>query len=92
MKINPINFSLACALSVSILWIVCSILVMAIPSIMLSMSGHMLHMELFRMGWNLTLLGVFTGLVGWFFTAGIGGWLLAIIYNCLLGRTPVDKS
>jgi uncharacterized membrane protein len=90
MKINPVKFGLACALSVSILWIVCSILVMVIPPMMLSMSGHMLHMELAGMSWHITLLGVFTGLVGWFVTAGIGGWLLAAIYNCLLGRIPLD--
>jgi hypothetical protein len=91
MKINPIKFSLACALSASIFWIACSILVMTIPAMMLSISGDMLHIELSRIGWHLTLLGVFAGLLGWFVTAGIGGWLLATIYNCLLGRGPLDK-
>lgn len=84
MTINALKFGVACALSVAALWIICSILVLVIPSLMLSMSGDMLHMELTEMGWHLTLSGVIKGTVGWFVVAGIGGWLLAVIYNRFL--------
>jgi hypothetical protein len=36
-------------------------------------------------------LSIFKGLVGWFVAAGISGWLLAAIYNCLLSRGLLDK-
>jgi len=84
MKIDAPKFGIACALSVSVLWLVCSILIMVMPSAMLSMSGDMLHMELVEMDWHLTLSGVINGLLGWFAAAGIGGWLLAVVYNRLL--------
>ncbi|MCG8383871.1 MAG: DUF5676 family membrane protein [Gammaproteobacteria bacterium] len=85
MKLNAMKFGLACAISAVVLWIICSLLVMAMPAMMLSMSGDMLHMQLQDMGWHLTLAGAFWGLVAWAFVAGIAGWLLATIYNRLLG-------
>ena len=91
MQIKPIPFGLACALSASILWLVCSFFVMTMPSVMLSMSGHMSHMDFVYMGWHLTFSGVFKGLVGWYIAAGISGWLLAAIYNCLLSWGLLDK-
>ena len=83
MPLNAFKFGMASAITAAILWLVCSLLVMLMPSMMLSMSGDMLHMELNDMGWHLTLTGVVTGLVAWFVAAGIVGWLLAAIYNRL---------
>lgn len=84
MNLHAVKFGVACALGASILWIVCSILVMVVPSMMLSMSGDMLHMQLVDMGWHLTLSGVIKGLLGWFIAAGVVGWLIAAIYNRLI--------
>jgi len=83
MKLNAMNFGMASAISASVLWVICSVLVLVLPSMMLSMSGDMLHMQLNGMGWQLTLIGVVKGLVAWFVTAGVAGWLLAAIYNRL---------
>jgi hypothetical protein len=84
MNINALKFGLACAISASVLWVICSLLVMALPSMMLSMSSDMLHMQLTDMGWHLTLIGAVKGLVAWFIAAGVAGWLLAATYNRLL--------
>jgi hypothetical protein len=84
LKLNALKFALACSLSASLLWLICSILATTIPNMMLSMSGDMMHMQLNEMGWHLSLLGVMTGLIGWFVVAGATGGMLATIYNRLL--------
>ena len=84
MPFNAIKFGLACTITTSVLWVVCSLLVMGIPSMMLSMSGDMVHMQLADMGWHLTFIGAVKGLVAWFIAAGVAGWLLATTYNRLL--------
>ncbi|MAZ89949.1 MAG: hypothetical protein CL693_20120 [Cellvibrionaceae bacterium] len=81
MKIQSIKFGVACALSASLLWTACSVLVIVFPSMMLSMSGDMLHMDLMEMKWHLTTWGFVQGLMGWFIATGVGGWLIAAIYN-----------
>lgn len=81
MKLHAYKFGIASAISASILWIICSLLVILAPSMMLSLSGDMLHMQLNDMGWHLAFVGVAKGLIAWSVTAGIAGWLLATIYN-----------
>jgi hypothetical protein len=83
MTLNAFKFGMASAITAAILWLACSLLVMLMPSMMLSMSGEMVHMQLNDMGWNLTLTGVVVGLVAWSVSAAIAGWLLAAIYNRL---------
>lgn len=85
MTLNANKFGLAAALSVSIIWLVCSVLVWALPGMMMGMSEAMLHIDTVPMGWHLSILGVFFGLVAWSLTAGISAWLMALIYNKLLG-------
>ncbi|MCZ0866787.1 DUF5676 family membrane protein [Dasania sp. GY-19] len=83
MKIHAIKFGMASSISALVLWIICSVLVVLMPSIMLSMSGDMLHMQLNDMGWHLTFMGVVKGLLSWSVMAGVTGWMLAAIYNRL---------
>lgn len=83
MTLNVLKFGMASAITAAILWLACSLLVMLIPAMMLSMSGEMVHMQLNEMGWHLTFTGVVVGLVAWSVSAGIAGWLLAAIYNRL---------
>ena len=86
MKLHALKFGFACAISAALLWILCSVLVMIMPSIMLSISGDMLHMQLQEMGWHITMIGIVKGLVAWSVSAGITGWFLSIIYNLLLAK------
>jgi hypothetical protein len=81
MKLNAMKFGLASSISASILWLICSVLVMIMPGMMMSMSGDMVHMELNDMSWQLSVFGVAVGMVGWFVMAGAMGWMLAAIYN-----------
>ena len=84
MKLDAIKFGLASAITFSIAWIICSIFVMAMPTGMMQISGHMIHGELSSMQWNLGMYGLFAGLVSWAVVAGLTGWLMATIYNKLL--------
>ena len=86
MKLHALKFGFACAISAALLWILCSVLVMIMPSMMLSISGDMLHMQLQDMGWHITMVGVVKGLFAWVVSAGVTGWLLSIIYNLLLAK------
>lgn len=84
MSLNSIKFEWVSAISFSIAWVVCSLLVWVLPDSMMRIFGGMLHMNLFTMGWHVSLVNLALGLIGWAFTAGIVGWLLAAIYNKLL--------
>lgn len=84
MGLNAFKFGLACAFAASAIWVVCSFLVLLLPSMMLSMSADMVHMDLSNMGWQLTISGVLIGLAFWFVVASLTGWLIASIYNRLL--------
>ena len=46
MTLNALKFGMASAITAAILWLACSLLVMLMPSMMLSMSGEMVHMQL----------------------------------------------
>ncbi len=81
MILNAFKFGIASAITAATLWLICSVFVMVMPVMMLSMSGDMLHMQLDDMGWHMTLAGVIKGLVAWFIVTGFAGWLLASIYN-----------
>jgi hypothetical protein len=84
MKIHAPKFGAASAIIASLLWVICSVSVMLMPSMMLALSGDMLHMQLNDMGWHITLIGVVKGLLAWSFLSGVAGWGLAAIYNRLL--------
>jgi hypothetical protein len=85
MTIDPGKFAIASGISVAVLWIACSVLVWMSPVMMMSMTEHMLHADLSDMTWELTLSGVFAGLVVWTGLAAVTGGLIAGIYNRLTG-------
>ncbi|MCX4186282.1 DUF5676 family membrane protein [Methylophaga sp. OBS4] len=84
MKLDAIKFGLAWAATFAIGWVICSLLVIALPGSMMQMSGHMLHSDLSGMQWHIGPLVLFYGLIGWTIVAGVTGWLVALIYNKLL--------
>ncbi len=83
MKINPIPFAFAAALAAVVLWVVCTVVVFAMPGQMMNMSGSMVHANLGNMQWHLSITGVLIGLIGWGLIAGLFGWFLAFVYNLL---------
>lgn len=87
MKLDTVKFGLASAGAFAILWLVCSLIVWLMPSMMMAVSGHMVHADLSQMGWHLTIGGVLAGLVGWAVSAGVTAMLIAKIYNQLISNT-----
>jgi len=83
MKINALNFGLAGAVAAAVLWIICSLFVWIVPGAMVNVTTNMMHTELARSGWTISLAGVVWGLIGWSLFAGVFGWLAATIYNLL---------
>ena len=83
MKIDPLNFALAGAVTAAVLWIICSLFVWLMPGGMMNVTTNMMHMEMARGGWAISLVGAVWGLIGWSLFVGIFAWLLATIYNLL---------
>ena len=84
MKLHALKFGLAAAISIAILWIICSLIVWLSPSMSMEMAGHMVHSDLSQMQWQLSLSGIIIGLFIWSLFAGITGWLIAKLYNKLI--------
>lgn len=84
MKIKETAFALACAAAFGLVWIGCSLFVIAMPDMMSTMTGNMLHTDWKGMGWHMSLFGILTGGILWAFLAGISGWLIAKFYNMQL--------
>jgi hypothetical protein len=84
MKLDAIKFGLASAYAVSIVWIVCSLLVLLLPSMSMNMGGYMMHANFSGMNWHMGLAGFLFGLFLWAFSAGIFAGLMAAIYNRLI--------
>lgn len=83
MNIDAAKIGISSAISFGILWLVCSTAVHFMPQSMMMITGHMIHADLTTLEWTLTLSGFLTGLVAWALIAGVGGWLIASIYNGL---------
>lgn len=83
MKINPLNFALASAITAAVVWIICSLLIWMMPGPMINMTTNLFHVEMGKSGFVISPLGVLWGLIGWSLFAGIFAWILATIYNLL---------
>jgi len=81
MKLNAEKFGLAAAYTVTIIWVICSVLVVLLPGMSMSMGGYMMHADFSGMAWQMGITGFVAGLVLWAVTAGVFAWLLASIYN-----------
>ena len=81
MKIDAVKFGLAAAYAVVIFWVVCTIVVVLLPGMTMSMSGYMMHADFSGMAWQMGIAGFVAGLMLWSLMAGVFAWLLASIYN-----------
>lgn len=52
---------------------------------MMTMTGHMLHMDMASSGWTLSLTGFFMGLLSWSIFAALAGALNGWICNATAG-------
>lgn len=87
-KLNASRLGVATTISVLIFWVVCSVLVLSMGSMMMTMTGAMVHGDMSGMGWSLSLVGVVVGGLIWSVGAGITAWLIAALYNTLGSRSP----
>lgn len=81
MRLNPTAFAAASAIAIAIIWTLCSVLVAALPSSMMSMTGHMIHAHMDDFSWKLTLAGYLVGLISWSAWGAVTAWLIAYSYN-----------
>ncbi len=86
MKLQPASFAGACAIVTAFSWTICALAVAAFPASMMNMTGRMLHLDASSFSWELSLPGFFVGLAAWTVVAYLGGWLIAVVYNRLLGK------
>ena len=84
MRPDGVKLGLATGLVFAGVWIICSVLVVIIPSPMMSMSGHMLHADLQGIGWTMHWTGFITGLVLWSVLGGLLVWAVVALYNRLI--------
>ena len=81
MKLNSGALAIAAAGAFAIIWTLCSLFVLILPSMMSVMTGHMIHAHLDAFEWMLTLTGYLIGLIAWSAWAAGTAWLIAIVYN-----------
>jgi hypothetical protein len=81
MKLEPGALAIASGATALILWAVCSLLVIALPGMMMNMTGDMMHADMGGMSWSMGVSGFIIGLVLWTLLAALTGWLIATIYN-----------
>ena len=81
MKLNANVFGLAAAVTVAVLWVICSLLVVLMPGMSMNLSGYMMHSDFSALQWDMHLTGFLGGLVVWMIFAYAFGWLMAMIYN-----------
>lgn len=84
MNINANKFAVSSAITFTLLWVLCSIVVIALPQQSMSIMGFMVHSDMGPLQWNMQVGGFIIGLVVWSLSAGVTAWLLATIYNKLL--------
>ena len=83
MNIDANKIGISSAVTFSIVWLICSLVVYLAPQLMMSITGHMMHAEMGQNTWTLTLPSVLIGLIAWAGLSGITGWLIATIHNKL---------
>ncbi len=83
MKLQANKFAVAAAISFSILWLICSVFVVLIPSASMALTGTMVHADLSAMNWSLTWSSFFIGLIGWAVLGAITAWLITFSYYIL---------
>ena len=83
MKLDTSKFAQAIGLAFGAAWIVCSVMVAAMPGTMAVITGHMIHADLSQFEWEMGFLPVLIGLVAWTLLSAAVGWLAATFYNTL---------
>jgi len=81
LELNRKALANAAAVTAAVLWVICSMLVAGLPQLMMSMTGHMVHLDTQSFSWVMSIPGFLVGLVIWMVAAWATGWLIAVFYN-----------
>jgi hypothetical protein len=84
MKLDAFKLGVATAVVSAVVWVICSILVVLIPTAMMRVSGGMLHANLASQSWSLHWAGFFIGLILWTALPALFVWATAAVYNRLV--------
>ncbi len=84
--LNSSALAAAFAGAVAIIWFICGLLIWLMPSMMVGMSGHMLHTDFGDMSWHMPLIGFLIGGLAWTVVAGVTGYLIGWLYNRVNGQ------
>lgn len=85
MKLDAVKLGAATAIIFALVWVVCSIFVVLLPTTMMQMGGHMIHADLSAAGWSMHWTGFIMGLILWSVLSGLLVWAVAAVYNRLIG-------
>ncbi|MFT4977863.1 MAG: hypothetical protein ACI8S6_003770 [Myxococcota bacterium] len=88
---SPVRLGNTSALTAAILWLLCSALVAVAPEQAMQATGPMIHTDLTGMSFELTLRGVFVGLLAWSASAWTAGAVFAVCSR-LLSPAPASTS
>jgi hypothetical protein len=85
MKLDARAFGLAAGTTAAALFILCALAVAIAPGATTAFAGYLIHTDLSGLSRSLTLGNFVGGLVCWAFGTALTFWLVAAIYNRLLG-------
>lgn len=83
MKLNAIKIGIASAAAFTLLWFICSLMIMTMPEYMRLVTASMMHVSPTVIGWELSWSGVLVGGVAWAAAASVTFALTAALYNLL---------
>lgn len=81
MKFKPLSLALSTAIAFAIIWILCVIIVWALPVFSMGLFNDMMHSQDMNMTWHISVSGLITGLIAWSACGGFTAWLIAVFYN-----------
>lgn len=94
MRLDARAFALAAGTTAAALFILCAAAVAIAPGPTTAFAGYLIHTDLSGLSRSLTLGNFVGGLICWALGAALTFWLVAAIYNRLLGvksSAPVPR-
>ena len=85
MRLDARAFGFAAGLTAAALFTLCAVAVAIAPGPTTAFAGHLIHTDLSGLSRSLTLGNFVGGLICWALGAALTFWLVAAIYNRLLG-------
>jgi hypothetical protein len=85
MRLNARAFAIAAGATAAVLFILCALAVAIAPGATTAFAGYLIHADLSGLSRSLTFGNVVGGLILWALGTALAFWLVAVIYNRLMG-------